>query len=82
MIQKVINGIAILSGLVSLTVVSAAGYVYLQREEITIKVKSQAEKAIKEAITGALPVALDGALPEMPTQTMPNIPIKPSVPGF
>tara|TARA_A200000113_G_scaffold181921_1_gene167950 strand:+ start:564 stop:818 length:255 start_codon:yes stop_codon:yes gene_type:complete len=80
--QKIINGIAILSGVVSLTVVGSGVFIYLQKDAIVENVKGQ----VMEAVTGSLGDALGGgalggltgspspgmdaapsALPDMPT---------------
>lgn len=80
--RKIIDGLAIFAGLVSLTIVSAGGYVYLQREELAEKAKSRVTKAIQSALTDALPVAVDQALPELPTSTGPALPTPPVKQGF
>lgn len=64
--QKVINVVALLSGLVSLTVVGTTGYVYLNRESITERVKERITKSVTEAVTRALPGIVDNAMPEVP----------------
>ena len=46
MCQKIINGIAIFSGVVSLTVLGTAGYVYVQKDAIIESVKEKALKNI------------------------------------
>ena len=51
MCQKIINGIAIFSGVISLTVVGTAGYVYVQKDAIIESVK---EKALGSIGGGAL----------------------------
>jgi len=57
--QKLINGIAILSGVVSLTVVGAVGVVYLNKDAIIEKVKTEALKQV----TGSLGSGLAPSLP-------------------
>ncbi len=64
--QKVINVVALLSGLVSLTVVGTTGYVYLNRESITERGRERVTRSITEAVTGALPGIVDKAMPEVP----------------
>ena len=59
--QKIVNIIAIASGVVSLAVVGTAGYVYVQKDAIIDNVKSQ----VMSAVSGALPGAVGGAIPEM-----------------
>tara|TARA_B100000614_G_C14410629_1_gene437656 strand:+ start:357 stop:617 length:261 start_codon:yes stop_codon:yes gene_type:complete len=70
MVQKIVNTIAIASGVVSLAVVGLGGYVYLNRNAIIEDVK---ERAL-EAVTGNLPGvgALGGAsgsLPSLPSKS-------------
>ena len=63
MLQKIVNGIAIASGVVSLTVVGAAGYVFIRKDAIIENIKS---KVMESVLPGGLGTgALGGAL-EMP----------------
>tara|TARA_A100001388_G_scaffold242517_1_gene199364 strand:+ start:10831 stop:11067 length:237 start_codon:yes stop_codon:yes gene_type:complete len=75
--RKIIDGLAIFAGVVSLAIVGTGGYVYLQREEITENVKSRVSKAITAALTDALPVAIDAEVPKIPKATGPAIPTLP-----
>ena len=61
--QKIVNVIAVSSGIVSLAVVGSGLYVYANRASIIDGVKSQ----VMEAVTGALPGMVDTALPEIPS---------------
>ena len=54
MLQKIVNGIAIASGVVSLTVVGAVGVVYLNKDAIIEKVKTEALNSIGGGLGGAL----------------------------
>jgi len=73
--QKIVNIIAIASGVVSLAVVGAAGYVYVQKDAI---IESVTEKALGSIGGGALSGALGGgSLPTIP-QGAPDA----SVPDF
>lgn len=72
--QKVINVIALLSGLTSLALIGGGTYVYLQKDSIIDGVKEQVTKHATEAITGALPGMLDAAMPELPSATGPDVP--------
>ena len=66
--QKLINGIAILSGVVSLTVVGAVGVVYLNKDAIIEKVKTEALKQIGGGALGGVVGGLGGdALPSLPS---------------
>jgi len=70
--QKIINGIAIASGVVSLSIVGSALVVYLQRDKIINAVQDK----VLESVTDLLPNVVDKALPSLPSTTGPviNIP--------
>jgi len=60
MLQKIVNGIAVASGVVSLTVVGVAGYVFIRKDAIIENVKS---KVMESVLPGGLSGALgDGGL--------------------
>ena len=63
MLQKIVNGIAIASGVVSLTVVGTAGYVFIRKDAIIDNIKS---KVIESVLPGLGGGALGGALDVMP----------------
>ena len=73
MCQKIINGIAIFSGVISLTVVGTAGYVYVQKDAIIESVKEKALGSIGGAAVG-------GALKSLPGLPRPVGPKGPSLP--
>ena len=54
MLQKIVNGIAIASGLVSLTVVGVAGYVYIRKDAIIENVKGKVMEAVMPDLGGGL----------------------------
>ena len=58
MLQKIINGIAIASGVVSITVVGAVGVVYFNKDAIIENVKS---KVMESVLPGGIGGALGGA---------------------
>lgn len=64
--QKLINGIALLSGLVSLSVLGGGAYLYVQKDTLIEGAREKATAAITEAITEALPGMVDAAMPEVP----------------
>ena len=75
--QKVVNVIALLSGLTSLAVISGGVYVYMNQEGWKEEAKERLAEVIAEGITGALPGLLDSAMPEIPevpSATGPAIP--------
>ena len=55
MLQKIVNGIAIASGVVSLTVVGLGGYVFIRKDAIIENVKSKVLESV-------LPAGLGGAV--------------------
>ena len=81
MLQKIINGIAIASGVVSITVVGAVGVVYLNKDAIIENVKSKImESVLPSGLgTGALEGLTGGGLglpaPSDPTPTEPVLPL-------
>ena len=68
--QKIINGIAILSGVISLTVVGSGVVIYLQKDAIIDSVK---EKALGSLGGGALGGVTD-MVPDMGSPESPAIP--------
>ena len=81
MLQKIVNGIAIASGVVSLTVVGAAGYVFIRKDAIIDNIKSKVmESVLPGGIGGALGGGAMGGLggsiiPEMDNpMAAPNAP--------
>ena len=57
--QKIVNVLAIASGVVSAAVVASGVFVYVNRDSIVDSIKSQAI----EAVTGSLGGGLGGSLP-------------------
>ena len=75
--QKVVNIIAISSGVVSLAVVGSGLFIYLQRDKLVDSVKSQ----VLKSVTGSLPSLVDTKLPSMTGPALaPQAP--PAQPGF
>ena len=58
MLQKIVNGIAIASGVVSITVVGVAGYVFIRKDAIIDNIKS---KVMESVLPGGIGGALGGA---------------------
>ena len=68
--QKIINGIAILSGVISLTVVGSGVFIYLQKDAII--------DSVKEKVMSSVMPDLGGDLGDMiPDTTGPAIPAIP-----
>ena len=72
--QKLINTIALLSGLVSLSVIGGGAYLYVNKDAMIEDIRKQATEQVTKAITEALPGIIDSALPEIPE--MPEVPDK------
>ena len=85
MLQKIVNGIAIASGVVSLAVVGTIGYVYVRKDAIIESIKGKIMESvlpggIGDALGGAGGGALGGAIqlptsptsPDAPTEAAPD----------
>ena len=64
--QKVVNVIALLSGLVSLSVLGGGAYLYVNKDALIEDVKMTATKAVAKAVAEALPGMIDEAMTEIP----------------
>ena len=69
--QKIINGIAILSGVISLTVVGSGVVIYLQKDAIIENVKGKVMDAVMPDIGGGI---MEG-IPDMTGDAIPNVPM-------
>ena len=58
MFQKIVNGCAIFSGVVSLAVVGTVGFVYVNKDSIINNVKNK---------------VVESVLPNVPLPTLPNV---------
>ena len=67
MLQKIVNGIAIASGVVSLTVIGLGGYVFIRKDAIIENVKSKVmESVLPGGLGGGALEGLGGGLiPDM-----------------
>ena len=52
MLQKIVNGIAIASGVVSLAVVGTVGYVYIRKDAIIENVTGKVMEAVTDKLGG------------------------------
>mgnify|MGYP001364457190 FL=1 len=68
--QKIINGIAILSGVISLTVVGSGVVIYLQKDAIIENVKGKVMDAVMPSIGGGI----TNSLPKSTGPAIPGIP--------
>ena len=53
MLQKIVNGIAITSGVISLAVVGTVGYVFIRKDAIIENVKGKIMESVLPSIGGA-----------------------------
>ena len=79
--QKLINVIALLSGLTSLGLIGGSAYLLLNKDALIEQAKTAAAKAATEAVASALPGMLDAAMPEIPDVTGGALPASPEVGG-
>ena len=64
--QKLVNGIALLSGLVSLSVVGSGVYLYLNKDALIETARENAIETVTKTITESLPGLIKSSLPEIP----------------
>ena len=75
MLQKIVNGIAIASGVVSLAVVGTVGYVYIRKDAIIENVKGKVMEAVMPSIGGGITDAIPsftGPATSVPKSPMPE----------
>ena len=75
--DRIINVVALLSGLVSLSVVGGGTYLYLNKDVLIERARKNATEAVTKAVTEALPGMVDAAVPELPKATGPALPSLP-----
>ena len=71
--QKIVNAIAILSGVGVLAIVGAGGYLYLNKDALIEKAKGQ----ILEQVTGGLGGIVGDSLPDVTGDAIPSLPNPP-----
>ena len=81
MLQKIVNGIAILSGVVSISVVGTVGYVYVRKDAIIENVKGKIIEAVMPGGLGdlgggglGLPIPSTGVPDATPADPMSPVP--------
>ena len=83
MLQKIVNGIAIASGVVSITVVGVAGYVFIRKDAIIDNVKSKVmESVLPSGLGGGLGGAIDLPTPEAEAPMAPPVGEGFGIPSF
>ena len=73
--QKIINGIALLSGVVSLAVVGSGGYLYLNKDAIIEDIKGKVMESVMPSIGGGITDAIPsftGPATSVPKSPMPE----------
>ena len=80
--QKLINAIALLSGLTSVALIGGSAYVLLNKDALIESAKEEAIKQVTASVTEALPGMIQGAMPKMPSATGSVINAKPAIPGL
>ena len=68
--QKIINGIAIFSGVVALSVVGVGGYVFIRKDAIIDSVKEKVMDAVMPDIGGGIMESI----PDLTGPAMPTMP--------
>ena len=85
MLQKIVNGIAIASGVVSITVIGIGGYVFIRKDAIIENVKGKVMEAVSDKLGGAIGGSLGDlgggglGLPS-PSTAAPDAPASPMSP--
>ena len=69
--QKIINGIAIFSGVVALSVVGVGGFVFIRKDAIIDSVKEKVMDAVMPDIGGGIMESI----PDMTGDAIPNVPM-------
>ena len=78
--QKIVNVLAIASGIVSAAVVASCVFVYVNRDSIVDSIKSQAIEAISGSLGGGLGGGLPIGAPDLASTTNPQA-AAPAVPN-
>jgi len=79
--QKIVNGIAIASGIISLTVVGTVGYVFVRKDAIIENVKSKVMESVMGSVGDALPNVVGDVLPDTTGGAGPALPSSPMPKG-
>ena len=83
MLQKIVNGIAIASGVVSIAVVGTVGYVYVRKDAIIENIKGKVMESVMPDIGGSLgSIVPDFTGPAAPLQDAPASPTMPEGVGL
>ena len=81
MLQKIVNGIAIASGVVSIAVVGTVGYVYVRKDAIIENIKGKVMESVMPNIGGGIMNAIpDFTGPAAPLNPQADAPSSPTMP--
>ena len=72
MLQKIVNGIAIASGVVSITVIGLGGYVFIRKDAIIENVKGKVMEAVTDKLGGLGDLGGGGLGLPMPSTGVPD----------
>ena len=67
--QKLVNAVALLSGLVSLGVVGGGAYLFINKDTLIESARTKAIEEVTKTVTEALPGMVKSAMPSMPSAT-------------
>ena len=74
MVQKIVNVIALASGVVSTAVIASGVLVYVNRDSIVDSIKSQAIEAVSGSLGGGLPIGAPELAPPADSAAAPAVP--------
>ena len=81
MLQKIVNGIAIASGVVSIAVVGTVGYVYVRKDAIIENIKGKVMESVLPSIGGGITDAIpDFTGPAAPANPQTDAPTSVTMP--
>ena len=80
MLQKIVNGIAIASGVISLTVVGIGGYVFIRKDAIIDSVKGKVMEAVTDKLGNFGDLSGGGLGLPSPSTPTPDAPASPMSP--
>ena len=64
--QKIINVVSHFSGIVSLSIVGAGGYLYLNSDTLIEEAREKVTKEVTKTVMEAVPGIVGGLMPEVP----------------
>ena len=67
--QKLINVVALLSGLTSLALIGGSSYLLLNKDTLIEDARTKVTEEVTKAVTEALPGMVESAMPKLPSAT-------------